>query len=85
MFGLSYSVITLALCVRTDGFKVVAGLRERNEEGGYMFLTNSDIGLRSACAIQTGLIYAAPILVANTTLGLIIQVSDWGILLILYL
>jgi hypothetical protein len=27
------------------------------------------------CAVQAGLIYAAPLLVANTTLGLIIQVS----------
>lgn len=29
------------------------------------------------CMIQAGLIYAAPVLVANTTLGLIIQVRKF--------
>ncbi|KAF5349250.1 hypothetical protein D9756_009404 [Leucocoprinus leucothites] len=37
---------------------------------------NSGRSAMAVCAIQSGLIYAAPVLVANTTLGLIIQLRS---------
>ncbi len=76
MLALSYSVITFVLSVRTDGFTAGA-MGYINEGGGYVFTRGG--GLASACKIQAGLVYAASVLVANTTLGLIIQVSGIGV------